>query len=95
MSMARALHRHLGIPAEVLLQEPGAILDSPTGMAVLDLAPETEVHPAIVAGRVRHKLGNFRLLSQFVETGQVRREFAGVEAGSLRAEPLRSHSHRA
>ena len=24
MSMARALHRHLGIPAEVLLQEPGA-----------------------------------------------------------------------
>ena len=26
MSMARALHRHLGIPAEVLLQEPGASL---------------------------------------------------------------------
>ena len=24
MSMARALHRHLGIPADVLLQEPGA-----------------------------------------------------------------------
>ena len=27
MSMARALHRHLGIPAEVLLQEPGASFD--------------------------------------------------------------------
>ena len=26
MSMARALHRHLGIPAEVLLQEPGGSL---------------------------------------------------------------------
>ena len=26
MSMARALHRHLGIPAEILLQEPGASL---------------------------------------------------------------------
>ena len=26
MSMARALHRHLGIPADVLLQEPGASL---------------------------------------------------------------------
>ena len=28
MSMARALHRHLGIPADVLLQEPGAALDA-------------------------------------------------------------------
>ena len=26
MSMARALHQHLGIPAEVLLREPGSIL---------------------------------------------------------------------
>ena len=28
MSMARALHRHLGIPADILLQEPGAAFDS-------------------------------------------------------------------
>ena len=28
MSMARALHKHLGIPADVLLQEPGATFDS-------------------------------------------------------------------
>ena len=28
MSMARALHIHLGIPADVLLQEPGAAFDS-------------------------------------------------------------------
>ena len=27
MSMARALHQHLGIPADVLLKEPGAVLD--------------------------------------------------------------------
>ena len=55
----------------------GAILDRPNAMAVLDLASEANVHPAIVAGRVRHKLGNYRLLSQFVGTGQVRREFGG------------------
>ena len=36
MSMARALHRHLGIPAEVLLQEPGAGFDP----AYEDLEPE-------------------------------------------------------
>ena len=29
MPMARALHQHLGIPAEVLLQEPGATADQP------------------------------------------------------------------
>ena len=29
MSMARALHQHLGIPAEVLLQEPGADFETP------------------------------------------------------------------
>lgn len=29
MSMARALHRHLGIPADVLLQESDAALDEP------------------------------------------------------------------
>lgn len=55
----------------------GAILDRPSAMAVLDLAAEAKVHPAIVAGRVRHRLGNYRLLSQFVGTGQVRREFEG------------------
>ena len=55
----------------------GAILDRPNAMAVLDLASEANVHPAIVAGRVRHKLGNYRLLSQFVGSGQVRREFGG------------------
>ena len=53
----------------------GAILDRPNAMAVMDLAAEAKVHPAIVAGRVRHKLGNYRLLSQFVGTGQVRRQF--------------------
>ena len=56
----------------------GAILDRPTAMAVLDLATEAKVHPAIVAGRVRHDLGNYRLLSQFVGTGQVRRQFTAT-----------------
>ena len=53
----------------------GAILDRPTGMAVLDLAASAKIRPAIVAGRMRHNLGNYRLLSQFGGTGQVRREF--------------------
>ena len=60
---------------------PGAAWDasaarhSPTPMAVLDLAQALQVHPAIVAGRVRYERRNYRLLSQFVGTGEVRRQF--------------------
>ena len=64
------------------LWNDGAIVDRPTGMAVLDLASDANVHPAIVAGRVRHGLGNYRLLSQFVGSGRVRREFGG-ESGTI------------
>ena len=65
--------------AEALI--PGAewdergLLEAPTGMAVMGLAHRVGVHPAIVAGRVRRETGNYRLLSQFVGTGQVRRQF--------------------
>ena len=55
----------------------------PTVMTVISLAREAGVHPAVVAGRVRHEAGNYRLLSQFVGSGQVRRHFE-VEAASGR-----------
>jgi HTH-type transcriptional regulator/antitoxin HigA len=48
---------------------------SPSPMAVLTLANALQVHPAIVAGRVRHEQRNYRLLSQFVGVGEVRRHF--------------------
>ena len=48
---------------------------NPSGMAVIALALDLGIHPAIVAGRVRYETGNYRLLSQFVGTGQVRRQF--------------------
>ena len=61
------------IPPEVWGE--GEILAEPTPMAVLSMAWEAQVHPAIVAGRVRYETGNYRLLSQFVGTGEVRRQF--------------------
>ena len=42
-----------------------------TPMAVIALAHELGIHPSIVAGRARYVLGNYRLLSQFVGTGEV------------------------
>ncbi len=60
--------------------DESVVRESPTGMAVINIAHEIGVHPAIVAGRVRHERGNYRLLSQFVGTGQVRRQFAVQES---------------
>jgi HTH-type transcriptional regulator/antitoxin HigA len=48
--------------------------DNPSPLAVMELAQQLGIHPAIVAGRVRHETGNFRLLSHFVGTGEVRRQ---------------------
>lgn len=48
--------------------------ENPSALAVVELAQQLKIHPAIVAGRVRHEIGNFRLLSHFVGTGEVRRQ---------------------
>ena len=58
--------------------EASAVRDRPTSMAVMNLANALQVHPAIVAGRVRYERKNYRLLSQFVGTGEVRRQFGMV-----------------
>ena len=62
------------IPSEIW--RDGDLLDNPTPMAVVGLGWEAGIHPAIVAGRVRRELGNYRLLSQFVGTGEMRKQFA-------------------
>ena len=55
--------------------ETSAVRDHPTPLAVMNLANVLQVHPAIVAGRIRHERQNYRLLSQFVGMGEVRRQF--------------------
>ena len=52
---------------------PASVL--PTTSNVIALARQAGVHPAIVAGRVRYERHNYRLLSQFVGSGEVRRCF--------------------
>ena len=62
--------------------EGNEVSRNPSGMAVMALALDLGIHPAIVAGRVRYRLGNYRLLSQFVGSGQVRRQLQSTE-GSI------------
>ena len=70
---ADTIARNCLIPAE--LWNNSTVEANPSPMAVIALAQEVGIHPAIVAGRARHELGNYRLLSQFVGTGEVRRLF--------------------
>ena len=61
------------IPAEIWESNP--VREKATVLAVYDLAQEVGVHPAVIAGRVRHEKGNYRLLSQLVGSGKVRKQF--------------------
>jgi HTH-type transcriptional regulator / antitoxin HigA len=60
------------IPAEVW--QTSRVRDNPAPLAVMELAQRLEIHPAIVAGRVRHETRNYRLLSHFVGSGEVRKQ---------------------
>ena len=58
------------IPPELWAEHPARHI--PNVQNVLSLARQADVHPAIVAGRIRHELHNYRLLSQFVGAKEVR-----------------------
>ena len=55
--------------------EASPVRSTPTPIGVMTLAHHLQVHPATVAGRIRHERQNYRLLSQFVGTGKVRQQF--------------------
>ena len=62
------------IPRE--MWETCAVRQTPSPMAVVQFANALHVHPAIVAGRVRFEQKNFRMLSHFVGSGEVRRQLS-------------------
>ncbi|NJK52322.1 MAG: ImmA/IrrE family metallo-endopeptidase [Acaryochloris sp. RU_4_1] len=59
------------IPAEAWAAS--SVKEQATAGAVVELARELGVHPAIVAGRVRKELHNYRLLTHYVGNGEVRK----------------------
>lgn len=54
------------------------VRENPTPAAIEELARSLRIHPAIVAGRVRHEQRNYKLLSHYVGKDEVRRQFAGT-----------------
>jgi len=61
------------IPHDAWNSSAAKIHPSPSN--VLNLAKQLQVHPAVVAGRIRHETKNYRLLSHFVGAGEIRRQF--------------------
>lgn len=61
------------IPADVW--NTSSVRDNPSPLGVMELAQRLGIHPAIIAGRIRHETQNYRLLSHFVGTGAVRKQF--------------------
>jgi HTH-type transcriptional regulator / antitoxin HigA len=59
------------IPAKVWAAS--SVKENATPTAVVELAHELGIHPAIVAGRVRKELHNYRLLTHYVGNGEVRK----------------------
>ena len=62
------------IPKKVWEKNP--LKGETTAEKIISLAEKLKIHPAIIAGRVRHERNNYRLLSKLVGSGQVRKHFA-------------------
>jgi HTH-type transcriptional regulator/antitoxin HigA len=60
------------IPRE--MWETSAARQRPTTATVADLARTLQIHPAIIAGRIRHERHNYHLLPGLVGNGEVRRQ---------------------
>ncbi len=52
------------------------IVDDPTPISVTELAHKLGINPAIIAGRIRKELNNYRLLTHYVGSGEVRKMFS-------------------
>lgn len=74
---ADQLAREALIPEEEWKRSPASRLRSPE--AAEHLAKRLGIHPAIVAGRMRHEFRAYRLLNGLVGHGEVRKHFAEVD----------------
>lgn len=53
-----------------------SVSEKVTTEEVCDMAAKLKIHPAIIAGRIRFKRNNYRLLSRLVGNQQIRKHFA-------------------
>lgn len=71
---ANRLARDAFIPRLIWKRSPAYL--SPSRDTVLQLSHELRIHPAIIAGRVRREVGNYKMLGDLVGQGAVRSLFS-------------------
>jgi HTH-type transcriptional regulator/antitoxin HigA len=69
------------IPPDIWQKAPAR--SDRTPYAVLQLADALQVHPAIIAGRIRREQKNYRLLGSLVGQREVRMHFPDAEEGAI------------
>jgi HTH-type transcriptional regulator / antitoxin HigA len=74
---ADAIAHEALIPRDVWQKSPASMLPSPE--AAMHLAKILNIHPAIVAGQIRYRRNNYRLLPNLVGSGEVRRCFQDID----------------
>ncbi len=70
---ADALAEEVLIPGDVWQSSQVRLTHTTEDM--LSLAKQLNIHPAIIAGRVRYETGNYRLLSRYLGSKQVKQQF--------------------
>ena len=66
------------IPGKLWKKSKARRTPKPSAEDVLELARAADVHPAIVAGRIRHERNNYRLLLQFTGADVAKRQLMGA-----------------
>ena len=66
------------IPYDLWIDHPARV--DPNAENVASLAQLADVHPAIVAGRIRHERDDFRILTRYAVSGKVRPLLMGTRA---------------
>lgn len=72
------------IPADVWQRAAPLLLPDPSERAVLEVAEELRISPAVVAGRIRWETQNYRILGSLVGAQEVRKQFAEYEVEACR-----------
>lgn len=72
---ANVLARDAVVPIEIWQGHKVTKVKSPKKEHIIDLASQMEVHPALIAGRVRYERGRYNILSNLVGNGEVKKLF--------------------
>jgi HTH-type transcriptional regulator/antitoxin HigA len=73
---ANILARDAVVPLEIWEEHKVTKIKTPKKELVIDLASRMEVHPALIAGRVRYERGRYDIFSSLVGNGEVRKLFS-------------------